>query len=244
MARVAAHVFVDDLGHLQLRDSDAHHLAKVLRLRPGEAVTASDGRGGMLECRWDGASVVAAPGAVASYDEGPSPVITVGFALTKADRPEWTVQKLTETGVDRVVVLVSERCVAKWPPAGVPRQMARLQEVARQASMQSRRSWLPELAGPVDFRHLVASSPAPALALAVPGASPLSLSSPTLLIGPEGGWTESELRAVPRHVGLGPHVLRAETAAVVGGALLGALRAGLVLEGPVVSPGDDGRART
>jgi 16S rRNA (uracil1498-N3)-methyltransferase len=244
MARVAAQVFVDDLSRLQLRDSDAHHLAKVLRLRPGEAVTASDGRGGVLGCRWDGTSVVPAPGAVASYDERPGPEISVALALTKGDHPEWAVQKLTETGVDRVVVLVSERCVARWPAAAVPRQMARLQEVARQASMQSRRSWLPDLQGPVNLRDLVAASPEAALSLAVPGAGPVSLTCATLLIGPEGGWTEAELAAVPRHVGLGPHVLRAETAAVVAGALLAALRSGLVLENPVLNPGGDGRQRS
>jgi 16S rRNA (uracil1498-N3)-methyltransferase len=167
----------------------------------------------------------------------------VAFALTKGDHPEWAVQKLTETGADRVVVLVSERCVARWPSAAVPKQMARLEEVARQAAMQSRRSWLPELLGPVDFGDLVASMPAGSLALAVPGGGPVSLACPTLLIGPEGGWTEAELRAVPCHVGLGPHVLRAETAAVVGAGLLTALRAGLVLENPLLSSGGDGRPR-
>ena len=54
--------------------------------------------------------------------------------------------------------------------------------------------------------------------------------APTVLVGPEGGWTDEELRAVPRHVGLGPHVLRAGTAALAAGVLLAALRAGLVTE--------------
>ena len=97
--------------------------------------------------------------------------------------------------------------------------------------MQSRRTWLPEVAGPVPLADLVPGRPgsgAP-LALAVPGGRRISLSAPTVLVGPGRGWTDEELAAVPRHVGLGPHVLRAETAAVAAGVLLAALRAGLVV---------------
>jgi 16S rRNA (uracil1498-N3)-methyltransferase len=99
--------------------------------------------------------------------------------------------------------------------------------------MQSRRAWLPEVEGPVPFADLVPAGPgagAAPVALAVPGGAPISLSAPTVLVGPEGGWTDEELRAVPRHVGLGPHVLRAGTAALAAGVLLAALRAGLVTE--------------
>ena len=68
------------------------------------------------------------------------------------------------------------------------------------------------------------------MALAVQGGAPLTLATPIVLVGPEGGWSEEELAAVPdaRHVGLGPNVLRAETAAMAAGVLLVALRAGLV----------------
>jgi 16S rRNA (uracil1498-N3)-methyltransferase len=55
------------------------------------------------------------------------------------------------------------------------------------------------------------------------------LATPTVLIGPEGGWTDRELNAVPNHVRLGPHVLRAETAALAAGVLLSALRDHLVV---------------
>ncbi len=69
------------------------------------------------------------------------------------------------------------------------------------------------------------------MALGVPGGAPLNLSTPTVLVGPEGGWSDSELAAIPssRHIGLGPNVLRAETAALAAGLLLVALRTGLVL---------------
>jgi len=59
------------------------------------------------------------------------------------------------------------------------------------------------------------------------------LATPTVLIGPEGGWSDEELDAVPNQVGLGPHVLRAETAALAAGVLLAALRAHLVVPAPL-----------
>ena len=204
----------------------------MLRLRPGEAVSVSDGQGGVQVCEWTGGPVLE-PLAPRVRHPRPTPLLTVGFALTKGDQPEWAVQRLTEAGADRVVVLMSARCVARWPTAKQERQLDRLREVARQAAMQSRRAWLPEVEGPVPFADLVPAGPgagAAPVALAVPGGAPISLSAPTVLVGPEGGWTDEELRAVPRHVGLGPHVLRAGTAALAAGVLLAALRAGLVTE--------------
>lgn len=229
MGRVVAHVFVDDLNHLELRQRDQQHLAKALRLRPGETVTACDGRGGSLACQWSGSALTPARGAALRREPRPEPLITVGFALTKGDHPELAVQQLTEAGADRAVVLSTARCVARWAPSTVPRQLERLAEVARQAAMQSRRSWLPVVQGPLLLADLVATAGQAGLALAEPGGAPLSLTTPTVLIGPEGGWTEEELASVPYHVGLGPHVLRAGTAALAAGVLLAALRARLTV---------------
>jgi 16S rRNA (uracil1498-N3)-methyltransferase len=229
MRRVVAHVFIDDLAvpRPALSDDDVHHLSRVLRLRPGEAVSVSDGQGGVQVCEWAGGAALR-PVAPPVRHPRPAPLLTVGFALTKGDHPEWAVQKLTEAGADCMVVVISARCVARWPVAKHERQLARLREVARQAAMQSRRAWLPVVEGPVPFTDLVADR-AP-VALAVPGGRPVSLLTPTVLVGPEGGWTDEELAAVAHHVSLGPHVLRAETAAVAAGVLLAALRTGLVAE--------------
>jgi 16S rRNA (uracil1498-N3)-methyltransferase len=135
------------------------------------------------------------------------------------------VQKLTEIGVDTIVPLVAERSVVVWPSARVAHQLARLRRVSREAAMQSRQCHLPEVAPPMTFPEAVALEGA---GLAHPGGDAPSLARPTILVGPEGGWSDNELdRGVPR-VGLGPTILRAETAAVVSGALLAALRSGLV----------------
>ena len=73
-------------------------------------------------------------------------------------------------------------------------------------------------------------------ALAVPGGRPLAAGEDFVLVGPEGGWSDSELSAVPRHVGLGPHMLRAETAAMAAAAVMGARRSGLLPASGEVSP--------
>jgi 16S rRNA (uracil1498-N3)-methyltransferase len=236
--RVVAHAFVDDLARPALADRDVHHFSRVLRLRPGETVSVSDGRGGWRLCQWLGGAL--GPLAEPAWDAPPEPLLTIGFALTKGDHPEWAVQKLTETGADRVVIMVTDRCVARWGVGQEGRQLDRLREVVRQAAMQSRRLWLPSVAGPVPFSALVQGEDgqmAGGTALAVQGGGPLTLSTPTVLVGPEGGWSESELASLSedRHLSLGPNVLRAETAAVAAGVMLAALRAGLVL--PARVPG-------
>jgi len=243
MRRAVAHVFVDDLDRPALSDKDIHHLARVLRLRVGELVSASDGLGGYRLCEWTGAAAAGAgrhlsPLESPTFEARPKPTLTVAFALTKGEHPGLAVQKLTEAGADRVVVMLTDRCVSRWDPASSERQMERLREVARLAAMQSRRCWLPSVEGPVEFAKLVAAEREGAeggagahagIALAVPDGAPLTLATPTVLIGPEGGWTDRELNAVANHVRLGPHVLRAETAALAAGVLLSALRDHLVV---------------
>lgn len=92
--------------------------------------------------------------------------------------------------------------------------------------MQSRRAWLPVVDEPVPFS---VAATWPGVALAVAGGDPPSLALPVVLVGPEGGWDPSvELGAGLPTVGLGPNVLRTETAAVVAGTLLVALRSGLL----------------
>jgi 16S rRNA (uracil1498-N3)-methyltransferase len=219
--RAAAHVFVADMAAPQLNSEDAHHLQRVLRLRPGERVTASDGAGGVVACRFVAGGELELDG-VASCEARPEPLITIAFAVVKGDRPEWTVQKLTEVGVDRIVPLSTARSVVRWDGARADKNVERLNRVAREAAMQSRRTWLP-----VVERLQSIDDWDGALALAQPGGEPPSLDRPSLAIGPEGGWAESELSDRPT-VGLGVNVLRAETAAVAAAVLLIGLRQRIV----------------
>ncbi len=226
-SRSAAHVIVADLGSPELDDDDRHHLRAVLRLRPGEAVSATDGRGAWRACRYEAKGRLVVDGEVV-HDTRPAPLLTVGFPPVKGDRPEWAVQKLTEIGIDRIVVLRTERTVVRWDAARAGHHVARLRAVVRQAVMQSRRTWVPEVTGPEDLASLAVR---PDVAIAARTGAPPSLAFPMVLVGPEGGWTPQEEAKATTLVRLGPGVLRTETAAVVAGVLLAALRSGLVLPG-------------
>ena len=221
-----AHVFVDDLARPELSAPDRHHLERVLRLRPGDPVTAADGAGGWRLCRLEGAGGLEPQGEV-GREPRPQPNVTVAFALTKGERPEWTVQKLTEVGVDRIVPFVAERSIVRWDAGRAATHSDRWRRIAREAACQSRRTWLPEVEDLCQFADVAAR---PGAALAELGGSAPSLAFPVLLIGPEGGWSDGEREAAQRlpRVELAAHVLRAETAAIVAGGLLCALRAGVV----------------
>jgi 16S rRNA (uracil1498-N3)-methyltransferase len=221
----AAHVIVADLGSPELDEDDRHHLRAVLRLRPGEAVSATDGRGGWRPCRYAVDGALVADGEVIRAPR-PTPELAVGFAPVKGQRPEWAVQKLTEIGIDRIIILRTERGVVRWDAGRGVHHLARLRAVARQAVMQSRQTWVPELAGPEDAASLATR---PQVAMAARTGAPPTLAAPTVLVGPEGGWSPEEEAKATSLVRLGPGVLRTESAAVAAGVLLVALRSGLVL---------------
>jgi 16S rRNA (uracil1498-N3)-methyltransferase len=150
----------------------------------------------------------------------PLPELTVAFALVKGERPELVVQKLTELGLDRIVAFTAARSVVRWDPDRAARQLVRLERVAREASMQSRRCVLPRLEVGVAFDEV---ADAPTAVLADRGGRRLTPDDHVVLIGPEGGWEPAEREGRPC-VGLGPTILRAETAAIAAGARLTALR--------------------
>jgi len=235
-----AHVFVAHLDHPELEEDDAHHLTRVMRLRDGAAVGLSDGAGRWRTGRLTlGAPTGAGPGAGArragiepdgpiTADPAPEPAVSLAVALPKGDRGDWAVQKLTELGVDEIIVLDAARSVVRWDEDRASRGMARLSRIIRQAAMQARLTRLPRLAGPLTVAR-VAADPGVACAGAEPGAANApDLAHPRVLIGPEGGWAEGEVPAGVARVGLGPTVLRTETAAVAAATVLVLLRAGLL----------------
>ena len=107
----AAHVFVESLGAPQLSDEDDHHLRRVLRIRPSDVVTVSDGMGSWATAQLeaDGLCVESQP--VLGAEPRPAVVLS---AIPKGDRLEWMVQKLTELGVSEIVLLNCERNVVRW----------------------------------------------------------------------------------------------------------------------------------
>jgi 16S rRNA (uracil1498-N3)-methyltransferase len=215
--------FVADLDDPLLSSEDHHHLARVRRLRDGDALVLGDERGRWRRARFAGdrpeptGEVVLAP--------RPVPEVAIAFALVKGSKPELVVQKLTELGVDRIRPFVAARSVVRWDPDRADAARVRLRRVAREAAMQSRRAWSPAVEAVAGFAEVAALAGA---CRADRGGGPPGLDHPLVLTGPEGGWAPEEVAAGLPVVGLGDAVLRAETAAITAGAVLGALRSGLV----------------
>lgn len=215
--------FVADLDVPVLSADDHHHLARVRRLRNGDPLLLADGRGRWRRARFADAE----PEVVGAVATEPSavPAVSVAFALVKGGRPELAVQKLTELGVDHVHPFVAARSVVRWEPAKAASGHARLERVAREAAMQSRRATLPVVHPVASFAEVAALAGA---CRADRAGAPPSLERPLVLVGPEGGWDDDERRVDLPVVALGSGVLRAETAAIAAGVVLTSLRAGLV----------------
>lgn len=213
-------VFVDDLDVPVLDDGDHRHLSKSLRVAVGDLVTLSDGQG-----KWRAARFDQTPEPIESIHSEPRPQreLGVAFAPVKGQKPEWVIQKLTELGIDRIVPIISDRSVVRWDSDRSAKQMDRWYRVAREASMQCRRVWLPSIQPVTTFRQFTSDNPTSVAA--DPGGAPVDGEVDLLLVGPEGGWSDNERQSVPL-VSLPGEVLRAETASVVAGAMLVALRAG------------------
>jgi 16S rRNA (uracil1498-N3)-methyltransferase len=224
-----AHVLVTALDdEVTVEGDDGHHLARVRRVRPGESLTAADGLG-----TWRPYEVAAVEGAAlelrACGDPRVEPELTprleVAFALTKAAKPETVVQQLTELGVDRIRPVRARRSVVRWDASRAEAALARLRRVAREAAAQSRRARLPVVDAPAELASL---SGLPGLVLG--DASVVGQGAPewpsggtwVVVVGPEGGLEADEITqlGVVSRLAVGPHVLRAETAAVSAAAAL------------------------
>jgi 16S rRNA (uracil1498-N3)-methyltransferase len=210
LREAAAHV-VGDVDSVAIGEEEHHHLFRVLRLRGGEAVTMTDGAGRWRECRVERGTVVAVGDVW--REESPVVPLTIAFAIPKRDRPEWIVQKLTEIGVDRIVLLDAERSIVRWDPDRAERHVSKLRKVAVEALQQCRGVWIPEIVGPVPAADVLPSAVA-----AEPGGRALDGTDRTIAVGPEGGWTPHELSVAADTIDLGDRVLRVETAAVVAAA--------------------------
>jgi 16S rRNA (uracil1498-N3)-methyltransferase len=217
LRRAAAHVLVGDVDAPVIDEAATHHLFRVLRVRDGDPITVTDGRGRWRACRAS-ANTLEPDGEASDVGARPEPR-TVAFAIPKSDRPEWIVQKLTELGVDRIVLLHAERSVVRWDPDRAGRHLSKLERVAAEAVQQSRGVWLPSIVGPIPAREALSE-----LVAAEPGGRPISSSDRGVAIGPEGGWSDAELAVATDRVTLGDRVLRVETAALTAGVHLVANR--------------------
>ena len=221
----AAHVFVRDLALPVLEDSDAHHLLRVLRVRPGETVTVSNGRGEWRTCSMSSRSELEPIDDMLHAEPVAARPITVAFGVTKSDKPEIVVQKLTELGVDHIVPVMLDHSVVRWDGDKIERHHERFVKVSREAAMQSRQVFLSVVHRVVPDLDTLLTEPLMTgqwglVALADPDGSSELNGVSALILGPEGGFSERELALVDARVSLVGGVLRAETAAIAAGVLL------------------------
>lgn len=209
-----------------------HYLGQVMRRREGDPVLLFNGRDGEWRARLgalrkDRASFVPE---MRTRAQAAGPDIRLLLAPIKRDAMDWVVEKATELGVRRIQPVFTARGVVGRV------NLDRLGSITREAAEQCERLDLPEIASPLDLHAaLDAWDGAPLLVgeareKAPPAGVVLQGKAPPigLLVGPEGGFTEQELDAVRRRpfvspAALGPRILRAETAAVAGLAVLQAL---------------------
>lgn len=234
------------LGHapssgdrVALDDRQIHYLARVLRLKAGDAVDAFDGRGR----RWHTTLVESTRGFELTLGEASahrtesSLAIHLGQCLSSAERMDWTIEKAVELGVTHVSPLTSERSQIKLDTHRAVRKLAHWQAIGEAACMQSGRDVLPAIE-PVQPLTAWINSPGAALRLVLDPRAPHALTaaiggergSPPairLLVGPESGLSSAEIAAAIacgfQAVRLGPRILRTETAGLAALAAIQAL---------------------
>jgi len=201
-----------------IEGADARHLARSLRTRAGETIQVVDPDGLMLAVRVESVSDSRVEGIVAAErDHQPEPArfVVVAISHLPSTSLELVLSRCTEVGASAFHIVQSARSVARGA------RTERWQTIIREAAMLAGRTRVPIVDGPSPIAEVLAGRPHPVM-LSRGAASLASMSLPssvTLLIGPEGGWTEAELGMVRDHAGLGPRNLRADTAAIVATAL-------------------------
>ncbi|MBL8750717.1 MAG: 16S rRNA (uracil(1498)-N(3))-methyltransferase [Planctomycetes bacterium] len=220
--------FVDELpdaGPADLRGDVAHHLGRVMRARPGDVVRLGDGRGRSADAEVLAVERDVVRARIGAIEEEPPAVrrVCVAFAPPRLSRSEWLFEHGTEVGIAEFWPLWTERT----RPQG--ERLDRWRRIVVAAAGQCDRAWLPLVHPAMEFADFVKTAVAGARFVASPGAPSLLGLRPAagdvvLLVGPEGGFTAGEERAARdagfAPCGLGTSVLRTETAALVGAALL------------------------
>ena len=231
---------VAEVGSLvELDGSEGKHAVQVRRMREGEAIQLSDGKG--LRVR---GTVAELSGSTLKLqvtgvikEELPSRQITLVQALAKGDRDELAIQAATELGAMGIIPWQASRSISRWDGPKIAKGQARWQQIVSEAAKQSLRAYTPEVENIVDTKELAeiisnfdlvlvldTSATATVAGAGIPASGTLAL-----VVGPEGGIEQSELDALrasgAKLVSLGANVLRTSTA---GPALIAALMLGNV----------------
>lgn len=224
---------------VRFRREQAHQLHHVLRLHPGGQVIVLDGRGQQYDVALQQVDAHAAGGRIlrSTPAEGePRTQLTLYQSLLKREKFEWVLQKGTEIGVVRFVPVITRRTLVRDLDAVTAEKRERWQRIIAEAAEQSGRGRLPALADPVPFaaaladavattqRAVIARGEATSGKLATALAGLPEAARVGLFVGPEGGYDPAEVAEAQAAgiaaVSLGARILRTETAALVGPALI------------------------
>ncbi len=223
-------------GPLRIEGDEHHYLARVRRLRAGDDVTVFDGAGREAPARIRHIDRSGASLEVGEPRTGAAPAlpIAVAFAPVKGDRSEWMIQKLVELGATALYPVQTARSVVVPRGRRADARVDRYRAIAAEAARQSRNPTIPRIEPIAPLADILATLSDAELKLALwEGArdTPLRAALPerapaevALLIGPEGGLSDEEIEQAEAAgfaaVGLGPRILRAETAAIAAVAIV------------------------
>jgi 16S rRNA (uracil1498-N3)-methyltransferase len=214
-----------------------HHLKNVRRMKPGDELIVFDGCGreayGVLEVYQGDTAVVRILGDTARSTES-SLDLTLAPCMAKGKKIDLVIEKAVELGVDRLCVITAERSVARVSEEAAIQRVERWRRLAIAAAEQAGRTQVPVVERIRTLAEFVADKPDDALGLVFTvGADPdppatlrqryADTRKVICIIGPEGGLTHEEIELARQHgfndVGLGPRVLRMETAAIIAAAI-------------------------
>ena len=213
-----------------IKDGDAFHIARSLRMAVGEQITVSDGEGAVYACRLtdikDDRCVAEILERTDAKSESPVR-ISLYMAYPKGDKLETVVQKAVELGACEIIPFESSRCIKRPKADRIEKQLGRLNKIAEEAAKQCGRAILPTVKPTLSYPEMLKEAKKADLALfcyeaedrkslkeALEGADrPSSIS---IVVGSEGGFSPEEARAAAEagltSVTLGPRILRCETA--------------------------------
>jgi len=203
-------------GRAVIVGGDARHLARSLRARVGEEVEVVDPNGFLLTVRLEKISDDRVEGiVVAEREHNPEPIARITIAIAQLPAPglELALSRCTEAGAFAFHVMQADRSVARGA------KLERWNTICREAAMLAGRLRVPPVAGPSTIDEVVAMVENPVMLVRGAQVDLADLDQPrdmTLMVGPEGGWSDRELALVETKAGLGPRNLRSDTAALVG----------------------------
>lgn len=221
-------------------EDQSRHIEKVLRLRTGDIISVFDGKGHEYQVRLSGRekkTLLADIEAELKRENEALTRLSLVQGIPRGDKMDTIIQKAAEIGVSTIYPLISERTVIKLAGEKAEKKVDRWQLIAREACKQCRRNVIPEVKPVLDFNALfreIGQKPAIMLyeneeqtglkTLLREKQESLAGRDIFLLLGPEGGFSQAEVEESRRRkiipAGLGPRILRAETAAIVAAGII------------------------